>query len=64
MKNNHRNLPRGENHHRARLTPDLVRWIRAEWNNGRSQSSMARELGIAQTTISAMLTGKTWRHVK
>lgn len=56
-------LPRGERHFRAVLTDALVRQIRTDHAAGESGSSIARRLGISQSTASSVITGKTWTHV-
>lgn len=54
---------RGERQHLARLTEDAVRMIRAECFRGRSGASVARELGVDQSTVRRVVRGETWRHV-
>jgi hypothetical protein len=45
----------------ARLTPAMVRVIRSSKKTGRE---LARQFGVAETTISAARNGRTWIHVK
>jgi len=45
----------------ARLTPAIVRVIRRSKKTGRE---LARQFGVAETTISAARNGRTWAHVK
>lgn len=52
---------RGERVPTARLTADRVRAIR-EAAGLESQTAIARRFGIAQTTVSAIVTRKTWSH--
>jgi hypothetical protein len=47
----------------AKLNEELVVAIRRRVACGESQSSIARELGISQTTISLIVLRKTWAHV-
>ena len=55
-------LVHGMNHAEAKLTDEDVRAIRLL--KGRlSQVKIAAKYGVFQTTISQILTGKTWRHV-
>jgi hypothetical protein len=54
-------LPVGTDHHCARLTPDIVRAIRA---SSRPQRELAAMYGVEQGTISAANTGRTWGHVQ
>lgn len=56
---------RGEKHHKAKLTEDDVRNIRAAWNRGFvSQVDLAIQYGVRPGNIWAIVTGKTWKHVK
>lgn len=56
-------MPRGEAVSTAKLTATQVLAIRAAHNDGAAQSELAREYCVQQTTISAIVTGKTWRHL-
>lgn len=55
--------PKGERHLKAKLSdaqiPEIVRRIAC----GESQGEVARDLGLSQGAISAMLHCRTWRHV-
>lgn len=53
-------LPRGANHHNARLTEDDIRQIRA---SGETLAVLADRYGVSQATLSAIRRLKTWRHV-
>lgn len=54
----------GESHFFAKMTPDLVREIRTRYaNGGISQSTLAKEYGLFQTTVSELIRHKTWKHV-
>lgn len=48
---------------RAKLTDEDVLWARREYANGRTGTSIAKELGISQPACSEMLNGVTWRHL-
>jgi hypothetical protein len=53
---------RGEENGHAKLTRIQVASIRAEYATGKvSQRNLARQYGMAQTTIGAILRGKTWK---
>jgi len=57
-------LARGERHGLAKLTEAQVREIRARYAaGGVSQSQLAREYGMARTTISSIVRRETWAHV-
>lgn len=54
----------GERHPRARLTDDIVREARRAWQAGEQTSvSLASMHGVAQATMHAALTRRTWGHV-
>jgi len=59
-KKGRRRGPIGEAHHFAKLTPELVREIRASDEPVRS---VAARLGMAFGCIHAARVGKTWKHV-
>ncbi|BBX27947.1 hypothetical protein [Mycolicibacterium alvei] len=49
---------------RVKLDPDDVRAIRADYAAGRwDQADLAYIYGVTQSTISAAISGKTWRDV-
>lgn len=50
----------GENNGRAKLSIANIERIKALHQSGRSQASLARELGVAQATISRVINGKRW----
>lgn len=56
----HENPARGERHPRAVLTEERVLRIRAEVARGRSQSSVARDLGVHRAVVHKVITGRTW----
>lgn len=47
----------------SKLTPDQVRSIRAQYPT-KSQRVLAKEFGVTQYTVRAILIGRTWSHVK
>lgn len=47
----------------AKLDPGMVRQIRARASQGERLAWLARDFGVARTTIEAVVTGRTWRHV-
>ena len=47
-----------------KLTPEMVREIRARYDDGElNRSALAREYGVAQPTIGDVVEGRTWTHV-
>jgi hypothetical protein len=50
----------GTQNGKARLSPELVRKIRA---SDLSERAIARELGVHRGTVNAVLSGRTWGHV-
>lgn len=56
-------VPRGERQHKAKLTADAVRIIRAEYAVGITQRELAKRYGISSSVISEIITGKAWAHV-
>ena len=54
---------KGEKHHLAKLTDEIVLKIRAAKNSGLSLSYIGRQYGVNKTTIGRVLSRKTWRHV-
>lgn len=56
--------PRGEEHHRAVLTADIVREIRREYANGARQCDLAVRFGMRQRNVSNVVRRQTWREVE
>ena len=55
---------RGANNVHAKLTPEIVREMRAKYAPGAyGCERIAREHGVSPSTVRAMLSGKTWWHV-
>ncbi len=56
--------PLGQNHHNAKLSNEDVRRIREEIQlPGTSISWLADQFGVSRTTISNILSGRTYRSV-
>lgn len=54
---------RGTKHHDARLTEDNVREVRKRHALGETKAGLAREFGINETSISKVVSRKSWKHV-
>lgn len=55
---------RGEDRTFAKLKEAQIPLIRARFASGESQRKIARSLHVAQTSISKIILGKTWKHVR
>jgi len=53
----------GTAHHMARLDEGKVRMIRSDAAAGRKPGAIAAALGVGETTVRAVLNGRTWKHV-
>jgi hypothetical protein len=53
-------IPKGERHHSARLTTDLVHEIHASTEAARG---LAKRLGVGRSTVRDIRRGITWKHV-
>lgn len=47
----------------SKLTDDQVRQIRRRYVDGETQGSIARDIGISQTTVSRIVLKQTWAHI-
>jgi hypothetical protein len=56
-------IPLGVDHHNAKLTPDMVRSIRATVDGGESRAAVARRLGLNRQTVVDVVSRRYWRHV-
>lgn len=56
-------IRRGTEQPNSKLNPDKVREIRAKLASGATQAALAREYGIAATTIGKIGSKKLWRDV-
>ena len=59
VKRNHRGYRVGESHHRAKLTDDDVRLVRALHNEGLGYGTIARKFDSAPSTIRDIVTFRT-----
>lgn len=55
--------PRGEKRAHAKLDPHRIRAIRAQRFFGESYNAIAREFGVAHTTVQRICKRQTWTHV-
>lgn len=63
-RHNPEKLRRGEAHHNAKLNKDLVLEIRSLYSSGEhGKRALARRFCLDKSTISSVVSGKTWRHV-
>lgn len=54
---------KGEYHGMSKLTRENVIKIRKQYISGETQTAIAKELGISQTTVSRAILKQTWKHV-
>lgn len=54
---------RGERQHSAKLTAEHVLEIRAKHQQGMSQRAIARQYGMAKSSIDKVVQRKTWTHI-
>ena len=59
-----RGRARGERGGNAKLTEADVRAIRDARARGESQATLSKRYGVGQTTVSAIVRGRIWRHVE
>ena len=57
-------LRRGETHPRAKLTTEQVKEIKRRCAEGEMQLTLANEHGLSPSTISMIVMGKNWAHIK
>lgn len=55
---------RGENHGRAKLTVSIIEQIKSLYLQGLSQHKIAHDLSINQSTVSRIISGKRWGHLR
>ncbi len=55
--------PKGEFHHNARLTPEIVRAIRADYASGLTCGAIAEKYGIVHQQASKIIRRKQWKHI-
>lgn len=58
----YKSMQRGEARHNARLTPDIVRYMR-EYFPEKTATDLAKEFDVHVSTALAAIKGKTWGHV-
>jgi transcriptional regulator len=56
-------VTRGTRVNTAKLTEEKVREIRLRVAAGQKQTSVAREFGVRNTNVSAIVRRETWKHV-
>lgn len=54
----------GEKHPTTKLTAEKVRAIKAHSNLGASNKDLAAAFGVTHSNISAIVLGKSWKHIK
>ena len=57
------NFARGERQHSAKLSPKAVTAIREFHRAGDSVTQLARIYGVSNSTVKAIVAGRTWRHL-
>jgi hypothetical protein len=57
------NYANGERHHGAKITEAIVRDVRRRVANGEKKLPIARELGIAHSTVRRIVSRQIWAHV-
>ena len=63
MKKQYEYLPKGEKHYTAKLTEKDVREIRKRYLEGERVCDLAREFEIHPTSLRAIITYRSWKHV-
>lgn len=59
------NLPdNGENHPTTKLTAEIVREIKILANEGMGNKELAEKFNVTHSNISAIVLGKSWKHVE
>lgn len=60
-----KNWPTGERHHQSKLTNEQVRAIRARhFPYIVGYGAIAKEFGVATSTVKDICTFRTWKHVR
>jgi hypothetical protein len=57
------NLPRGEDHPKAKINEKKVFQIRKFHAKGWTIKRIAAKYGVSTTAISRVLSGKSWKHI-
>lgn len=67
MRNGHvtrpERTPRGVTNGRAKLSEEEVLAIRGRFRAGETQTALAAEFGLDQTSVSSIVRGETWKHL-
>lgn len=61
---NYTNQPKGDKHHRAKMSETDIKKIRGLHNEGVSLRAIAASYGMHDSTIGDICKGLTWKHVK
>lgn len=61
---NHLLTYRGEKVNTSKLNEDTVREIRRRYENGVSSNYLAKDYGLAKSSITRIISRKNWRHVE
>ena len=60
--------PKGANHYEAKITESQVRYIKTVFKNCEVEygywAKVARDLNVIPGTISAIVTNRSWKHIK
>lgn len=59
----HGRQPKGEEHHKAKLTNNGVFLIRKLRTTGLSYAKIGKKVGVSATTIRMVCIGRLWRHI-
>jgi hypothetical protein len=60
-------MPVGERHHKATITPEVVRKIRrrlAEFSGHGACTAIGKQLGVSWRVVQHIKDGETWKHVR
>ncbi len=55
---------RGEEHHQAKITKDVVKEIRQRAASGERHSDLGKEFGVCTSHISKIVVKKYWKHIE
>lgn len=58
-----RHVARGESHHLAKLSNDVVSRMRTDWISGLGLDVLAERYGVNRTTVHRVVTRRSWKHV-
>lgn len=60
----HGTQPRGESHHTAKMTDEVVLVARKRWSDGEYLSNIAKSLGVNYFTLYTAVRGIDWKHLE